>query len=148
MEKAGILDLSRFAKTRITGPGAEAWLNTMTCQKVPTKDGRIALSPMLDKNGNFKSDMTVTRIKDGEYFCVTASVGKRHDQHWLMENLPADGSVCMEDVTYKMGCLVLAGPRSRRYWPRPATATSPTQPSPSAPARRFTWAGSNAGSTA
>ena len=113
MEKVGILDLSRFAKTRITGPGAEAWLNRMTCQKVPAKDGRIALSPMLDHNGNFKSDMTVTRIKDGEYFCVTASVGKRHDQHWLMENLPADGSVCMEDVTYQQGCLVLAGPRSR-----------------------------------
>jgi dimethylglycine dehydrogenase len=113
MEKAGILDLSRFAKTRVTGPGAEAWLNHMTCQKVPTADGRIALSPMLDKNGNFKSDMTITKVRDGEYFCVTASVGKRHDQHWLMENLPTDGSVCMEDVTYKLGCLVIAGPRSR-----------------------------------
>jgi dimethylglycine dehydrogenase len=113
MENAGILDLSRFAKTRITGAGAEAWLNHLTCQKVPVKDGRIALAPMLDHNGNFKSDMTVTRIKEGEYFCVTASVGKRHDQHWLMENLPADGSVCMEDVTYKLGCLVIAGPKSR-----------------------------------
>jgi dimethylglycine dehydrogenase len=113
MEHAGILDLSRFAKTRITGPGAEAWLNHLTCQTVPVKDGRIALAPMLDHNGNFKSDMTITRIREGEYFCVTASVGKRHDQHWLMENLPADGSVCMEDVTYKLGCLVIAGPKSR-----------------------------------
>jgi len=113
MENAGLLDLSRFAKTRISGPGAEAWLNRMSCQKVPTADGRIALSPMLDHNGNFKSDMTVTRIKDGEYFCVTASVGKRHDQHWMMENLPTDDSVVMEDVTYKEGCLVLAGPKSR-----------------------------------
>jgi len=57
--------------------------------------------------------MTVNRISEGDYFCVTASVGKRHDQHWLMENLPADGSVCMEDVTYEIGCLVLAGPQSR-----------------------------------
>jgi dimethylglycine dehydrogenase len=113
MEHAGILDLSRFAKTRITGPRAEAWLNHLTCQTVPVKDGRIALAPMLDHNGNFKSDMTITRIREGEYFCVTASVGKRHDQHWLMENLPADGSVCMEDVTYKLGCLVIAGPKSR-----------------------------------
>ncbi|MGA8242410.1 MAG: glycine cleavage T C-terminal barrel domain-containing protein, partial [Desulfobacterales bacterium] len=113
MNKVGLLDLSRFAKTRITGPGAEAWLNHMTCQKVPTRDGRIALSPMLDENGHFKSDMTVTRIKDGEYFCITASVGKRHDRHWMMENLPSDGSVCMEDETYRMGCLVIAGPRSR-----------------------------------
>ena len=113
MNKVGLLDLSRFAKTHITGAGAETWLNHMTCQKVPTRNGRIALSPMLDPKGHFKSDMTVTKIKDGEYFCVTASVGKRHDQHWMMENLPSDGSVCMEDVTYRMGCLVLAGPRSR-----------------------------------
>jgi dimethylglycine dehydrogenase len=113
MEKVGLLDLSRFAKTRITGPGAEAWLNRMTCQNVPKSVGRIALSPMLDNNGNFKSDMTVTKMKQDDYLCVTASVGKRHDQHWLENNLPADGSVCMQDVTYQMGCLILAGPRSR-----------------------------------
>ncbi len=113
MNNVGLLDLSRFAKTRISGPGAEAWLNQMTCQKVPAKDGRIALSPMLDKNGKFKSDMTITRVGEGEYFCVTASVGKRHDQHWMLENLPADGSVDMQDVTYEIGCLVIAGPKSR-----------------------------------
>ncbi len=113
MNNVGLLDLSRFAKTRVTGPGAEAWLNRMTCQKVPTGDGRIALCPMLDHGGNFKSDMTITKVKDGEYFLVTASVGKRHDQHWLTENLPTDGSVCMEDVTYQQGCFVLAGPKSR-----------------------------------
>ena len=113
MEKVGLLDLSRFAKTRISGPGAKKWLNTMTCQRVPTQVGRTALAPMLDRNGNFKSDMTIAKTGQGDYFCVTASVGKRHDQHWLMENLPADGTVCMEDLTYQMGCLVLAGPRSR-----------------------------------
>ena len=109
----GLLDLSRFAKTKITGPGAETWLNQMTCQMVPKQVGRIALSPMLDKNGHFKSDMTITKTAENEYLCVTASVGKRHDQHWLLLNLPSDGSVCMEDVTYKMGCLVIAGPKSR-----------------------------------
>jgi dimethylglycine dehydrogenase len=113
MEKVGIIDLTRFAKTKIAGPGAKDWLNKMTCQKVPEKDGRIALSPMLDHNGNFKTDMTVSRVNENEFFCVTASVGKKHDQHWMIENLPTDGSVCMEDITYQMGCLVLVGPNSR-----------------------------------
>ncbi|MCP4024408.1 MAG: FAD-dependent oxidoreductase, partial [Desulfobacteraceae bacterium] len=113
MENVGLLDLTRFAKTKISGPGAKAWLNKMSCQKVPEKDGRIALSPMLDQNGAFKSDMTVTRINDDEFFCVTASVGKKHDQHWMLANLPEDGSVQMEDLTYKMGCLIIAGPKSR-----------------------------------
>ena len=113
MNHVGLLDLTRFAKTRISGAGAEDWLNQMTCQKVPTQDGRIALAPMLDKNGAFKSDMTVTRISDGEYLCVTASIGKRHDQHWMMLNLPADGTVEMEDLTYRQGCFVIVGPQSR-----------------------------------
>ncbi len=113
MEKVGIIDLTRFAKTKISGPGAKAWLNNMTCQKVPEKDGRIALSPMLDAKGNFKTDMTVSRVNENEFFCVTASVGKKHDQHWMIENLPTDGSVGMEDLTYQMGCLVLVGPKSR-----------------------------------
>ena len=113
MEKVGLLDLTRFAKTRISGPGAEAWLNNLTCQKVPTKDGGLSLSPCLDPDGMFKTDMTVSRITENDYFCVTASVGKKHDQHWMTQNLPEDGSVVMEDITYKMGCLVLAGPKSR-----------------------------------
>jgi dimethylglycine dehydrogenase len=85
----------------------------MSCQKVPVTDGRIALCPMLDENGAFKTDMTVTRDRAGEYFCVTASVGKRHDQHWMMLNLPDDGSVVMEDLTYEQGCFIIAGPRAR-----------------------------------
>jgi len=113
MEHVGLLDLTRFAKTAISGPGAESWLNHMTCQKVPVAVGRIALCPMLDHNGAFKSDMTITKDGEGRYFCVTASVGKRHDQHWMMLNLPDDGSVQMEDLTYKMGCFVIAGPKAR-----------------------------------
>ena len=114
MEKVGIIDLTRFAKTKVSGPGALDWLNTMTCQNVPGTDGRIALSPMLDHNGKFKSDMTVTRVSETEFFCVTASVGKKHDQHWMLMNLPPDGSVQMEDLTYQMGCFVLVGPDSRK----------------------------------
>jgi dimethylglycine dehydrogenase len=41
-------------------------------------------------------------------------VGKKHDQHWMLENLPKDGSVEMDDLTYEMGCLVLVGPDSRK----------------------------------
>ena len=114
MNNVGFLDLTRFAKTRISGNGAKEWLNRMSCQNVPNKNGRIALSPMLDHNGAFKSDMTITRINENDYFCVTASIGKRHDQHWMLENLPDDTSVKMVDETYTTGCFVLAGPNARK----------------------------------
>lgn len=113
MNHAGLLDLTRFAKAKITGPKAEEWLNYLTCQKIPAKDGRVALTPVLDDQGRFKTDMTVTRVRENEYFLVTASVGKRHDHHLLLNDLPSDGSVEMEDLTYKMGCFVIVGPESR-----------------------------------
>lgn len=122
MNNVGFLDLTRFAKTRISGSGAKAWLEKMTCQNVPTKNGKIALSPMLDHNGNFKSDMTVTRINENNYFCVTASMGKRHDQHWLMQNLPDDNSVKMVDETYSKGCFVIAGPNARKVLEKMTTS--------------------------
>jgi dimethylglycine dehydrogenase len=113
MNHVGLLDLTRFAKTRISGPGAGAWLNQMSCQRVPAKTGRIALAPLLTEKGLFKTDMTVVKTAENDFFCVTASLGKRHDQHWLIQNLPADGSVGMEDLTYALGCFVIAGPKSR-----------------------------------
>jgi dimethylglycine dehydrogenase len=113
MNAVGLLDLTRFAKTRISGPGAEAWLNRLSCQRVPARVGRIALAPLLTEKGFFKTDMTVAKTGADDFFCVTASLGKRHDQHWLMQNLPADGSVALEDLTYLLGCFVIAGPRSR-----------------------------------
>jgi dimethylglycine dehydrogenase len=113
MDHAGLLDLTRFAKARITGPGAEEWLGYLTCNRLPARDGQIALTPVLDDQGRFKTDMTVTRVAQDDYFLVTASVGKRHDHHLLKTELPKDGSVLMEDLTYTMGCFVIAGPKSR-----------------------------------
>ena len=114
MNHVGLLDLTRFAKTRISGPDAEAWLGKLTCQRVPAQTGRVALAPMLSKKGVFKTDMTVTKLGENDYLCVTASLGKRHDQHWLMQNLPADGSVQMQDLTYAMGCLDHRRPQEPR----------------------------------
>jgi dimethylglycine dehydrogenase len=39
----GVIDLTPFTKHEVTGPGAEAWLDGLVANKVPTKIGRIAL---------------------------------------------------------------------------------------------------------
>jgi len=112
MNHVGLIDLTRFAKAKIMGSGAEKWLNSLTCQRVPEKKGRVVLAPVLDHQGRFKTDMTIVKTGENEFFLVTASVGKRHDHHMLKNALPEDGSVAMEDLTCRMGCFVLAGPRS------------------------------------
>ena len=58
--------------------------------------------------------MTCTKLAEDAYLIISAAVAKRHDHHHLLLNLPTDGSAALEDVTTKMGCLVIAGPASRQ----------------------------------
>ena len=112
-ERAAILDLTGFSKFRVSGPGAESYLNNLSCNQVPVKVGRVAIFPALTHQGCFLCDMTVTKTAEDTYMVITAAVAKRHDHHHLLLNLPDDGSVCLEDVTTQYGCLIVVGPRSR-----------------------------------
>ena len=47
-EHAGIIDVSNFAKYEVKGPGAEAWLNALFANRMPTRD-RALLSHAADR---------------------------------------------------------------------------------------------------
>ena len=44
----GLLEVSTYAKYRISGPKAESWLDHVLANTVPRKTGRVVLSPMLN----------------------------------------------------------------------------------------------------
>ena len=46
-----VIDLSPFTKHEVSGPGAEAWLDGLVANKVPTRIGRIALCHALARRG-------------------------------------------------------------------------------------------------
>ncbi|CAN5457169.1 FAD-dependent oxidoreductase [soil metagenome] len=112
-EKVGVMDMSAFAKFRVSGPGAEAWLDGLLTNKVPTKIGRVSLSYLLSANGGVRSEFTVYREAPQRFYLVSAGALERHDQDYLLKALPIDGTVRFEKVTTQNGVLVLAGPRSR-----------------------------------
>ena len=112
-EKVGIQDMSAFAKCRISGPGAEAWLDGLLTNAVPKKIGRVTLSYLLTSRGGVRSEFTVYKAGVQNYFLVSAGAYERHDQDYLKKALPSDGSVQFERLTTSMGVLVLAGPRAR-----------------------------------
>ncbi|MCP3991365.1 MAG: aminomethyl transferase family protein, partial [Actinomycetia bacterium] len=68
---------------------------------------------MLDHRGGFKCDMTITKICDDKYYLVSAAAAESHDLDWMQKLMPQDGSVTIDNVTYRYGALVLSGPRSR-----------------------------------
>ena len=55
-ENAGLLDMSAFAKARISGPGAEAFLDHIVANKLPKKLGRLALCHALTERGGVHSE--------------------------------------------------------------------------------------------
>ncbi len=112
-EKVGVIDLTPFSKFEVTGPGAEAWLDYLVANKVPTKIGRIALCHALTKRGGIRSEFTITKMAENHYYIVSAGAAERYDTDYLQKHLPKDGSVTLRNITTSRGCFVLAGPRSR-----------------------------------
>jgi len=112
-ERAGVIDLTPFTKHEVTGPKAEAWLDGLVANKVPSKTGRLALCHALTRRGGIRSEFTITKIDEGNYYVVSAGAAERYDSDYLFKSLPADGSVALRNITNTRGCFVLAGPRSR-----------------------------------
>jgi dimethylglycine dehydrogenase len=112
-ERVGVIDLSPFTKHEVTGPGAEAWLDGLVANKVPTKTGRIALCHALTRRGGIRSEFTITKLGDQHYYVVSAGAAERYDSDYLRANLPRDATVTLTNITTSRGCFVLAGPRSR-----------------------------------
>jgi dimethylglycine dehydrogenase len=112
-ERVGVIDLTPFTKHEVTGAGAEAWLDNLVANKVPTKIGRMALSHALTRQGGIRSEFTITKITDQHYYAVSAGAAERYDSDYLVKALPADGSVALRNITSSRGCFVLAGPKSR-----------------------------------
>ncbi len=113
MENVGLLDMTAFAKCRIQGPGALAFLNWVLANKMPVKPGRIGLCHGLTAKGGVHSEFTVQRESKDCFYLVSAGAHHRLDHDWLKKQMPTDGSVHFTDLTNSMGVLVVAGPKSR-----------------------------------
>jgi dimethylglycine dehydrogenase len=107
-----VLDQSSFAKYRVSGPGAAAFLDRLCANRLPAL-GRIALTQMCRPGGGIECDVTITRTDPDRFFVVSAAATELHDYAWLEWHLPDDGSVELRNDTERYGVLTLAGPRSR-----------------------------------
>jgi dimethylglycine dehydrogenase len=112
-ERVGVIDLTPFTKHLVQGPGAEAWLDSLVANKVPSKVGRMALSHALTRRGGIRSEFTITKLGEENFYLVSAGAAERYDTDLLHKRLPADGSVRLANITTARGCFVVAGPRSR-----------------------------------
>jgi len=121
-ENVGLLDMTAFAKCRISGLGAEAWLDNLFANRLPKKVGRLNLCHALNINGGVRSEFTVLRNPDNSFYLVSAGALERFDHDYLKKQLPDDGSVRFDHLTNQIGVLVVAGPKARSLMERVSEA--------------------------
>ena len=122
-ENAGLLDMSAFAKCRIAGPGANAFLDRLVANRIPVRPGPVRLVHALNTRGGVHSEFTVYREGEESFYLVSAGAFQRLDHDWIQRHMPDDGSVRFENVTNRYGVLVVAGPRSREILSRVSSAS-------------------------
>ncbi|MEM1066804.1 MAG: FAD-dependent oxidoreductase, partial [Pseudomonadota bacterium] len=130
-EGVGLIDATAFAKHRLTGPGASAFLDWFTTNKLP-KVGRINLTYALSTQGTTRTEYTIVREGEDRYYLVSSGALHAYDEDYLYkaiyEKEDAFGRINEEDVTTQYGVFALAGPKSRDVLaalirdPDPATA--------------------------
>jgi dimethylglycine dehydrogenase len=109
----GLLDMTAFAKCRLSGAGAEGFLDRLLANRLPKKVGNIGLCHALSKSGGVHSEFTVLRESADAFYLVSAGGLQRLDHDYIKKGMPRDGSVQFTPLTGAIGVLVLAGPRSR-----------------------------------
>ena len=125
-ERVGVTEISNYAKYRVTGPGAEAWLSSLLTARMP-QPGRIVLTAMLNEAGRIVGEFTVARPTEAdEYYLFGSLAAEVHHPRWFAAHLPADGSVTFEVLGLSLVGLSIAGPHARdTSSPRSRTRTCP-----------------------
>ena len=112
-EAAGLFDLSAFAILDVTGPGALGALQSVAVAQLRVPVGRVVYTSFLDEAGGFRADLTIMRLGPRHFRVVTGGATGMADLKWISDQLPADGSAAISDVTSACATFGLWGPRAR-----------------------------------
>ena len=111
-DRAGLIDISNFARYRVTGPGVRGWLNALVANHVPGQAGRSCLAPLIGKRGGIAGDFTITCLGDGDYLMIGSGMAERYHKRFV-DAVPLPAGTAWRSVTEAMAGFNLAGPLSR-----------------------------------
>ncbi|PWE33231.1 dehydrogenase [Maritimibacter sp. 55A14] len=139
-ERAGIIDISNFAKYRCKGTGAEAWLNSVFANTMPKSVGRSCLTPLISVRGGIAGDATVTRVAEDEFWIVSSGMAERYHKRFF-DMVPLPQGTTFKSHTEAMCGFNVAGPRSRQLLQRLTNTSLATEDFPFMRSQRIELAG-------
>ncbi len=124
-DRAGIIDISNFAKYCCKGAGAADWLNAVFANNMPKTIGRSCLTPLISKRGGIAGDFTVTRVAEDEFWIVGSGLAERYHKRFFKQ-VPLPAGTTFESHTEAMCGFNVAGPKSRELLQRLTNASLAT----------------------
>lgn len=111
-ESVGVYDISSFGKFEVTGSGALATLQYLSCANIDVPAGKVVYTQWLNERGGIEADLTIARVAE-DIFHVITGIGSLNRDWWrLQRHLAADTRV--EDITLAHACLSVQGPNARK----------------------------------
>ncbi len=111
-DRAGIIDISNFAKYICRGPGAEDWLNAVFANTMPRTVGRSCLTPLISKRGGIAGDFTVTRTAEDAFWIIGSGMAEHYHKRFFKQ-VPLPDGTTFESQTSAICGFNVAGPASR-----------------------------------
>jgi len=105
-----MVDLSAFAVFDVAGTGALESVQRVALAQMDVKLGRVVYTPVLDRNGGFRADLTIMRLADDHFRVVTGGAHGMADRKWFADR--AVGAQVV-DLTSAWTTIGLWGPRAR-----------------------------------
>ena len=111
-DRAAIVDLSAFSIFDVVGPGALVYIQKLALAQMDVPPGWAVYTPLLNRAGRMKSDLTITRMTAASFRIVTGAAQGGIDGKWFRDNLPSDGTVHLQEMTSALCTLGLWGPKA------------------------------------
>ena len=111
-ERAGVFDVSHMGEFRVSGPGAEAFLQHVTTNDISKlRAGRAQYNWLPGETGGLIDDIYVYRVGEEEFLLVVNASNIAKDWAHLQRQLPAEG-VTLQDESAQTALLAVQGPQA------------------------------------
>lgn len=110
---AGIMDISAFSKVEVSGPDAAEFIDRLVPNRLPSKQGRIALTHLLNDSGRIELETTVVRLADDRFYFTCAAFFEQRLLDYLTFARAPNELVTIINLSEGWGALALNGPRVR-----------------------------------
>ncbi|MFQ5567470.1 MAG: FAD-dependent oxidoreductase, partial [Paracoccaceae bacterium] len=119
---AGIADLTAFAKIEAHGADVNAYLERISSNKLPMREGSVSLTYFVNPNGRLEGEATFVKLADDRFYIVYAAAKEAALLDWMEEQRQPGEHVSFDNVSEAYGVIMLAGPRSREILARATDA--------------------------